>query len=74
MAKRAFGFSGGCETDDHHLVVMHDYRYLCGVTRGTIPRVRFTLIHNGSFSNTAYWLIKKGPAELLTRPRLATGV
>ncbi len=49
LSKRAFGFSGGCETDDYDLVLTDDYRHLRCVTSGTIPNVHFTLIHNGSF-------------------------
>jgi|SRR5271170_2652597 len=44
--KRAFGFSGDEKADDHDLVGADDYRYLRCVLRGTIPSVRFTLIHS----------------------------
>ncbi len=62
--KRAIGFPGGCETDVRRLVLTDDYRDLRCVMRGTIPSFRNTIIPSDSVYNTAYLLIKNGPAKV----------
>jgi hypothetical protein len=68
--KRAFGFRG-MRADALGLIAVRDYRYRRCVTSGTIPNVRVTLIHSGSFCTTAYWLIcalkkRDGPALVVS--------
>jgi hypothetical protein len=68
MANRAIGLVGEYKADDYCLILVRRYRYPHCVPRGTIANDPIKFVHKGSSGNTAYRLIKGGPASPLASP------